>query len=45
MRAIREGIDDRLLGGARELNQVRVAAHSGDDQVHVAVENSGRIGD
>ena len=45
MRAISEGVDDRLLSRIGELNQVGVAAHAGDDRVDVAVEDAGGIAD
>src|SRR5712664_3295913 len=45
MRAIGEAVDDRYLGVGRELDQVRVAAHAGDDPVDVAVQDTGRVVD
>src|SRR4029077_14838065 len=45
MRAIGEAVDDRLLGGGRELEQVSVAAHAGDDPVDVTIEAAGCVAD
>ncbi len=45
VRAIGEAVDDRFLGAGRELHQVCVAAHAGDDPVDVAIEDAGRIVD
>src|SRR5690349_11204767 len=40
MGPVGEGVDDRLVRGARELEQVRMRAQTRDDAVHVTVEDS-----
>ena len=45
MRPIGEGVDDRLVGSGRELNEVGMAAHPGHDEVDIPIEDPGRIAD
>src|SRR5256885_9024475 len=45
MGAVGQGVDDRLVRGRRELEQVRVAAQPRDYAVDVPIEDSCRVAD